>query len=100
MKGFVKDRFGKQVKLKDLHNIKQQIKQEKQNNQSDAEQIVSVVKNMQDSGHSAEILADDGGSIQMIFIQMRQAFQKIQTLYLLMPLTKQTNKVALFSALL
>lgn len=63
LKGLVKKRFGKEIKLKDLHNIRQV--KNKQNKLSDADQIVSIVEDLKARGDPA----DKGGSIQIIYIQ-------------------------------
>ncbi|XP_061588346.1 uncharacterized protein LOC133452753 [Cololabis saira] len=54
LKGFVNDRFGKQMTLKDLHNIRQQVKKAKQNNLTDADQIVHVPA----QSHQADIVPE------------------------------------------
>lgn len=80
------------MKLKDLHNIRQKVKTK--NNLSDADQIVNIVKDLKARGDTADIVADEEGGIQMIYIQtqrMKQSFKQNPDI-IFMDATYKTNK--------
>lgn len=65
--------------LKDIHNIKQQVKKSARNNLSEAELMMDIVENLKDEGYTVELESDSSGQFQMLFIQspaMCSAFQR------------------------
>lgn len=55
--------------LKTYTTSNSKLKRSAQNDQSEAELMVNIVKNLKEKGYTAEIEADDSGHFQMLFIQ-------------------------------